>query len=113
MLEGSEDTGYVRDVPSEQLRLPTAAAWCPSLPFSSASFSYPIGASSLYGPLLAVNLTFVTSSICTGTVMVSVADGAILYFDYEGVRFENGSIFSLVLQVDFLPFVVYILNSSS
>lgn len=45
----------------------------PSFPCSSASFSYPIGASSLYGPTLLVSLTG-----RLGKVMVSDAEGAIL-----------------------------------
>jgi hypothetical protein len=53
----------------------TLAALKPSLPCSSASFSYPMGASSLYGPVLLVSLT----SERTGMVVVSVAEGAILF----------------------------------
>ncbi len=55
---------------------PTLAALAP---FSSASLSYPIGASSLYGPVLLVNLTVEVSVVRTGRVVVSVADGAMLY----------------------------------
>lgn len=66
----------VRKTPRARRGEPTFAAANPSFPFNSASASYPIGASSLYGPAFAVNLTFDTS--LTGKVVVSVADGAIL-----------------------------------
>ncbi len=52
----------------------TLAALNPSLPCSSTSFSYPIGASSLYGPALLVSFTLER----VGIVVVSVAEGAIL-----------------------------------
>lgn len=57
----------------------TLAALNPSLPSSSTSFLYPIGASSLYGPMLAVNLTVEVSAGRVGRVVVSVAEGAIVY----------------------------------
>jgi hypothetical protein len=56
----------------------TFAAENPSLPCSSAVFSYPIGASSLYGPVLEVNLTVGVSTVRLGIVTVSVADGAMM-----------------------------------
>lgn len=62
----------------------TFAALKPSFPSSSACFSYPIGASSLYGPVFEVNFTAGSASR-TGSVVVSVADGAIvrLFFTQE------------------------------
>jgi hypothetical protein len=48
-------------------------------PFSSASLSYPIGASSLYSPSpFPVNLTVEDSLARLGRVVVSVAEGAIV-----------------------------------
>jgi hypothetical protein len=57
----------------------TLAALNPSLPSSSACFSYPIGASSLYCPTPPVNFTK-DSTVRVGSVVVvvSTAEGAIL-----------------------------------
>ena len=76
MLEGSSCTlGLLVDSLYQVTRL-TVAALNPSFPFNSASFSYPTGASSLYG-LLMVYLTFEVSWV--GWVIVSVAEGAISF----------------------------------
>ena len=56
----------------------TFAAEKPSIPFSSAVFSYPTGESSLYGPAFAFSLTVVGSTARFGSVMVSVAEGAMM-----------------------------------
>jgi len=59
--------------------LHTFAGAKPSIPSSSAFFSYPIGAIPLYVPTSAVNFTVDSSTVRFGNVVVSVAEGAIFW----------------------------------
>jgi hypothetical protein len=77
----------------------TFAAEKPSTPSSSAVFSYPIGASSLYGPVFEVSLTVDVSTVRLGSVVVSVADGA--------MRMDFGGMYVLWDTFTLVPTLVY------